>query len=123
MPEGNVQNLEDFLDTQVLDPWKGPKKVPAEEYFTSGHRTCQGCESAQLMKLMAKAGGPRSIVLGATGCMYVANTTYYSTPWAIPWMHTQLGSTGSAAVGPLTGLEAISRTPFCSRCWGKSVKI
>ena len=101
--------LEDFLETQVLDPWKGPKKVPEQEYFTSGHRTCQGCESAQLMKLMAKAGGPRTIILGATGCMYVANTTYYSTPWAVPWMHTQLGSAGSAATGTAAALRAMMR--------------
>ena len=50
---------------------------------------------------------PRSIILGATGCMYVANTTYYSTPWAIPWMHTQLGSAGSAATA--AALKALMR--------------
>ncbi|MDP2621377.1 MAG: thiamine pyrophosphate-dependent enzyme [Hyphomicrobiales bacterium] len=109
MTDTTTQPLEDYLGTQVLEAWKGPKKVPAEEYFTSGHRTCQGCESAQLMKLMAKAGGPRSIVLGSTGCMYVANTTYYSTPWAIPWMHTQLGSSGSAATGTAAALRALMR--------------
>ncbi len=109
MADTNVESLEDFIATQVLDPWKGPKNVPAEEFFTSGHRTCQGCESAQLMKLMAKAGGPRTIILGATGCMYVANTTYYSTPWAVPWMHTQLGSTGSSATGTAAGLQVLMR--------------
>ena len=31
--------------TQVLEPFRGIKKVTIEEYFTSGHRTCQGCES------------------------------------------------------------------------------
>ncbi len=61
--------------TQILEPFKGVKKVTIEEYFTSGHRTCQGCESALVMKLMVKAAGPRTIVLGSTGCMYVANTT------------------------------------------------
>jgi len=66
--------------TQQLEPFKGVKKVTLEEYFTSGHRTCQGCESALIMKLMVKAAGPRTIVLGSTGCMYVANTTYYTTP-------------------------------------------
>jgi pyruvate ferredoxin oxidoreductase beta subunit len=92
----------DFVDekpTQNLEAFKGVKKVPHEEYYTSGHRTCQGCESAQIMKLMAKAAGPRTIVLGSTGCMYVANTSYYSTPWGVPWMHTQLGSSGSSALG------------------------
>ena len=94
-------------DTQVLLPFKGVKKVTIEEYFTSGHRTCQGCESALVMKLMVKASGPRTIVLGSTGCMYVANTTYYTTPWVVPWMHTQLGSSGSAALGTAAGLKAL----------------
>jgi len=94
---------------QVLEAWKGVKKIDLPEYFTSGHRTCQGCESALVMKLMAKAAGPRTVVLGSTGCMYVANTTYYSTSWVIPWMHTQLGSSGSAALGTAAGLRAQMR--------------
>jgi pyruvate ferredoxin oxidoreductase beta subunit len=93
--------------TQILEPFRGIKKVTIEEYFTSGHRTCQGCESALVMKLMVKASGPRTIVLGSTGCMYVANTTYYTTPWVVPWMHTQLGSSGSAALGTAAGLKAL----------------
>ncbi|MDH3317266.1 MAG: thiamine pyrophosphate-dependent enzyme [Gammaproteobacteria bacterium] len=109
MQKSNVEPLTDFIGTQVLEPWKGIKKIPSQEYFTSGHRTCQGCESAQVMKLMAKAAGPRSIILGSTGCMYVANTTYYSTPWVVPWMHTQLGSSGSAATGTAAGLSALMR--------------
>src|SRR3989454_980923 len=95
--------------TQILEPFRGVKKVTLEVYFTSGHRTCQGCESALVMKLMVKAAGPRTIVLGSTGCMYVANTTYYTTPWVVPWMHTQLGSSGSAALGTAAGLKALMR--------------
>ena len=101
--------LIDIQPTQKLDPFKGVKKLPLEEYFTSGHRTCQGCESALVMKMMVKAAGPRTIVLGSTGCMYVANTTYYSTSWVVPWMHTQLGSSGSAALGTAAGLRAQMR--------------
>ncbi|MFQ5852416.1 MAG: thiamine pyrophosphate-dependent enzyme [Candidatus Binatia bacterium] len=96
-------------ELQKLAPFKGVKKVAVEEFFTSGHRTCQGCESALVMKLMVKAAGPRTIVLGSTGCMYVANTTYYTTPWVVPWMHTQLGSSGSAALGTAAGLKALMR--------------
>jgi len=95
--------------TQQLDAFKGVKKLPLEEFFTSGHRTCQGCESALVMKMMVKAAGPRTIVLGSTGCMYVANTTYYSTSWVVPWMHTQLGSSGSAGLGTAAGLKALMR--------------
>ena len=94
---------------QQLDPIKGVKKLPLEEYFTSGHRTCQGCESALVMKMMVKAAGPRTIVLGSTGCMYVANTTYYSTSWVVPWMHTQLGSSGSAGLGAAAALKVLQR--------------
>src|SRR3982074_1984298 len=95
--------------TQKLDAFKGVKKVPLEEFFTSGHRTCQGCESALVMKMMVKAAGPRTIVLGSTGCMYVANTTYYSTSWVVPWMHTQLESSGSAGLGTAAALKVLMR--------------
>ena len=61
------------------------------------------------MRYIAKAAGPRTIVLGSTGCMYVANTSYYTTPWVVPWMHTQLGSAGSAALGAAAGLKALMR--------------
>ena len=53
--------------TQQLDPFKSLKKLPLDEFFTSGHRTCQGCESALVMKMMVKAAGPRTVVLGSTG--------------------------------------------------------
>ena len=59
--------METLEQPQKLGPFKGVKKVTVEEYFTSGHRTCQGCESALVMKLMVKAAGPRTIVLGSTG--------------------------------------------------------
>ena len=64
---------------QDLPQVSGVKNIPITEGYTSGHRTCQGCESALVMRLMIKAAGPRTIVVGSTGCMYVANTTYYST--------------------------------------------
>src|SRR2546426_4149874 len=93
----------------ALPQIKGVKDVPYEELFVSGHRTCQGCESALVMRHMVKASGPRTIVLGSTGCMYVANTSYYTTPWVVPWMHTQLGSAGSAALGAAAGLKRVMR--------------
>ncbi len=107
--ERELADLVNLRPTQKLDPFKGVKKLPIQEYFTSGHRTCQGCESALVMKMMVKAAGPRTIVLGSTGCMYVANTTYYSTSWVVPWMHTQLGSSGSAALGAAAALKVLMR--------------
>nr|WP_188681562.1 thiamine pyrophosphate-dependent enzyme [Thermogymnomonas acidicola] len=87
--------------------YRGVHDIDLEEYYTSGHRTCQGCESALVMRSFAKASGPNTVVTGATGCMYVANTSYMSTPWAVPWMHTQLGAGGSSAVGMAAGLRAL----------------
>ena len=109
MPKTHKESPGNGSGPQVLQPWKGVKKIVPEEFYSSGHRTCQGCESALTMRLMIKAAGPRTIVLGSTGCMYVANTTYYSTPWVVPWMHTQLGSCGSAGTGTAAGLRALMR--------------
>jgi len=85
------------------------RKTPLEEFYASGHRTCQGCESALAMREFAKAAGPRTVVTGCTGCMYVANTSYMTTPWVVPWMHTQLGAGGSSAIGMAAGLRALMR--------------
>ena len=85
------------------------RQTPLEEFYASGHRTCQGCESALVMRQFAKAAGPRTIATGCTGCMYVANTSYMTTPWVVPWMHTQLGAGGSSAIGTAAGLRALMR--------------
>ena len=98
-----------MTSVQDLPQIQGVKNIPLAEGYTSGHRTCQGCESALVMRLMIKAAGQRTIVVGSTGCMYVANTTYYSTPWVVPWMHTQLGSAGSAATGTAAALSSMMR--------------
>jgi pyruvate ferredoxin oxidoreductase beta subunit len=89
--------------------YKGVHAVDLEELYTSGHRTCQGCESALVMRGFVKAAGPRTIVTGATGCMYVANTSYMTTPWIVPWMHTQLAAGGASAVGMASGIKALQR--------------
>jgi pyruvate ferredoxin oxidoreductase beta subunit len=88
---------------------RGVHQTPVEEFYASGHRTCQGCESALVLREFAKAAGPRTVVTGCTGCMYVANTSYMTTPWVLPWMHTQLGAAGSSAVGTAAGLRALMR--------------
>ena len=96
-------------ETIVYDKIKGVHKIPLEEFYTSGHRTCQGCESATTMRAFIKVAGPRTVVTGSTGCMYVANTSYMTTPWIVPWMHTQLGASGASAIGMAAGLLALKR--------------
>ena len=41
--------------------------------------------------------------------MYVANTSYMTTPWIVPWMHTQLGAAGPSAIGMAAALRALTR--------------
>ena len=98
--------VEEFKNANL---YKGVHAVDLEELYTSGHRTCQGCESALVMRDFVKASGPRTVVTGATGCMYVANTSYMTTPWIVPWMHTQLAAGGASAVGMAAGLKALMR--------------
>jgi pyruvate ferredoxin oxidoreductase beta subunit len=100
-----------MASTDIIKPEqiRNVHKVPLEELYTSGHRTCQGCESATVMRGFIKVAGPRTVVTGSTGCMYVANTAYMTTPWIVPWMHTQLGAGGSSAIGMAAGLRALMR--------------
>ncbi len=88
---------------------KNVREVPEDEYFLPGHRTCAGCGPALTLRMIAKAAGPDTIYTGATGCMYVANTSYWTTPWAAPWMHTQLGGIGPATEGMAAAVRALRR--------------
>jgi pyruvate/2-oxoacid:ferredoxin oxidoreductase beta subunit len=55
-----------------------------------------------------KAAGPKTVVLGPTGCMYVANGhQFLSSPYAVPWYHTQLGAGGPAGIGTAAALRSL----------------
>ena len=84
------------------------KSVPPIDYYTSGRRTCAGCGPAIGYRLLSKAAGPNTIFLGPTSCMYVANGHQFLTsPYAVPWYHTQLGGGGAAGTGTAAGLRAL----------------
>ncbi|MEM2704863.1 MAG: thiamine pyrophosphate-dependent enzyme [Thermoplasmata archaeon] len=84
------------------------KKIPAEDYYTAGHRTCAGCGPAIAYRLVGKAAGPKTVFIGPTGCMYVANAHQFLTsPYAVPWYHTQLGGGGAAGVGTAAAFRAL----------------
>ena len=85
-----------------------PTEIPSEDYYVSGHRTCAGCGPALGYRLVLKAAGPKTIVLGPTGCMYVANGhQFLSSPYAVPWYHTQLGAGGPAGIGTAAALRSL----------------
>ncbi len=74
--------------------------------YVPGHRTCAGCGPALNYRLVAKAAGKDTIFIGPTGCMYVANSSYLCTPYAVSWIHAQI--TNGGAVG--SGIEAAYKT-------------
>uniref|UniRef100_A0A7J3ZLM6 2-oxoacid oxidoreductase (ferredoxin) n=1 Tax=Fervidicoccus fontis TaxID=683846 RepID=A0A7J3ZLM6_9CREN len=84
------------------------KELPPVDYYTSGRRTCAGCGPALGYRMVARAAGPKTILIGPTGCMYVANAHQFLTsPYAVPWYHAQLGGGGSAGLGTAAGLRAL----------------
>ena len=84
------------------------KAIPPVDYYTSGRRTCAGCGPAITYRLLSKAAGPNTVFLGPTSCMYVANGHQYLTsPYAVPWYHTQLGGGGAAAIGTAAAFRAL----------------
>jgi len=88
--------------------FKNSKDIPADDYYTSGHRTCAGCGPAIGYRHLTKATGQNTVLLGPTGCMYVANAHQFLTsPYAVPWYHTQLGGGGAAGIGTAAAFRAL----------------
>ena len=83
--------------------------LPASEPLVPGHRTCAGCGPAIQYRMTSKAAGDNTILVGPTGCMYVANSSYLCTPYNVPWAHTQIGSSGSFTAGIAAAYEALIR--------------
>jgi pyruvate/2-oxoacid:ferredoxin oxidoreductase beta subunit len=83
--------------------------VSSSEPFVPGHRTCAGCGPSIQYRMTSKAAGDNTILVGPTGCMYVANSSYLCTPYTVPWAHTQIGSAGSFTAGVAAAYEAMIR--------------
>jgi pyruvate ferredoxin oxidoreductase beta subunit/oxalate oxidoreductase subunit beta len=83
--------------------------LPSTEPFVPGHRTCAGCGPSIQYRMTSKAAGDNTILVGPTGCMYVANSSYLCTPYNVPWAHTQIGSAGSFTAGVAAAYEAMIR--------------
>ncbi len=79
--------------------------INKKEYFTPGHRSCQGCAEALAVRLVAKALGVNVVVASATGCMEIVSSPLPFTNWAVPWIHVAFEN--SAAV--ISGAEAATK--------------
>jgi pyruvate ferredoxin oxidoreductase beta subunit len=86
-----------------------PLLFPKEEYFTRGHRACQGCAEALAVRMVAKALGRNTIVASATGCMEIVSTPLPTTAWKVPWIHVAFENAAAVASGVESGLKALMR--------------
>jgi pyruvate ferredoxin oxidoreductase beta subunit len=85
------------------------KKLPSEEYFVSGHRSCQGCAEVLAVRHVQKALGKDTIVSCATGCMEIVSSPLPTTSWEVPWIHVAFETAASVASGIESGLKALMR--------------
>ena len=85
----------------------GKRHVTKEEYFMPGHRACIGCGEALAVRLAAKALGPNTIIVAATGCMEIVASQLPWTSWRLPWIHTLFENTAAVASGIESGLKTL----------------
>lgn len=85
------------------------KVLPKAEYFTSGHRACQGCGPAIALRLISKALGRNTIVVNATGCMEIIASPYPQSAWRIPWIHVAFENTAAVASGVESAIKVLKR--------------
>ena len=83
--------------------------VNEKEFFTPGHKSCQGCAEALAVRLVAKALGENVVVAAATGCMEVVSSAYPHTSWDVPWIHVAFENAGAVASGLEAGFKALVR--------------
>jgi pyruvate ferredoxin oxidoreductase beta subunit len=85
------------------------RTLTQKEYFSPGHRACQGCAEALAIRLVCKALGRNIIIASATGCMEVVSTPIPFTAWRVPWFHVAFENAAAVASGIESGLKVLMR--------------
>ena len=86
-----------------------PRLVEKAEYFTPGHRACQGCAEALAVRLAMKALGRNTIVAMATGCMEIISSPLPTTAWTVPWIHVAFENASAVISGCEAGMKVLKR--------------
>lgn len=97
-----------YAQGQKFDTYAS-RLMPREEYFTSGHRSCQGCGEALAVRWVCKAIGKDAIIAHATGCMEIVSSGWPQTAWMHPWLHVAFENTSAVASGIETALKILHR--------------
>ena len=98
----------DYAQSQKFDTYAS-RLLPREEYFTSGHRSCQGCGEALAVRWVCKAIGKDAIIAHATGCMEIVSSGWPQTAWMHPWIHVAFENTSAVASGIESALKVLAR--------------
>ncbi len=86
--------------------------LPKDELLAPGHRMCQGCGAAIVMRHLLKALGKDIIIAHATGCVEVTTTLYPETAWRVPWIHVAFENAAAVASGIEAAVKALKRKGF-----------
>jgi len=86
-----------------------PKLVEKKEFFSPGHRACQGCGEVLALRLLLKGMGEDTVVANATGCMEIISSAYPCTAWEVPYIHVAFENAAAVASGVDAGLKALRR--------------
>ena len=85
------------------------KLITRKEYFSPGHRACQGCAEVLAVRLVAKALGKDTIVACATGCMEIVSSPLPFTNWKVPWIHVAFENAAAVVSGAEAGMKVLMR--------------
>lgn len=94
-----VQNFEIYV----------PKLVEKREFFSSGHRACQGCGEVLALRLLLKGLCEDAIIANATGCMEIISSAYPQTAWMHPYIHVAFENAAAVASGIEAAIKALRR--------------
>jgi pyruvate ferredoxin oxidoreductase beta subunit len=86
-----------------------PRLLDAREYFTAGHRACQGCGETVALRQILKSVGRNVILANATGCSEIISSPFPQTAWHVPWIHVAFENAAAVASGVEAGIKALER--------------
>ena len=94
------------------------RRVPEQEWLSSGHLACPGCGEKLAMRLALKALGKRTILVIPAGCAAVVDGMFPHSSSMVPFLHTAFETTASAAVGVRAGLDMRGIEDVTVLAWG-----
>jgi len=86
-----------------------PILLDKKEYFSCGHRACQGCGETVALRQILKATGRNTIVANATGCSEIISSPYPTSAWHVPWIHVAFENHAAVASGIEAARKVLTR--------------